>query len=258
VKSKVLHIDCIAGLTSLCEPISVIVTSPPYNIGLNYHSGSDSKPDYLAWMELVFVACRQALSDKGHFFLQVGGIATRPTIPWEVLSRALSAHFVLQNEIIWVKNISLSEKSKDSYGQFKPVPSERLLTNTHEFIFHLTKTGKEPIDRLAVGVPLKYKSNIKRFGHTQDLRCRGNSWFIPYETIQSKADRHNHPAVFPTALPEMCIKLTGVPKDSLVVDPFVGTGTTLVACGRLGMRGIGFDISSEYCKIAENRLKENK
>ena len=261
MQQRIIHTDCIAGLTNLQEPISVIVTSPPYNIGLKYHGGRDDKTDYLAWMESVFIACEKVLSDKGHFFLQVGGIASRPLIPWEVLSRALAIGFVLQNEIVWIKSISISDQSEDSYGHFKPVPGKRLLTGTHEFIFHLTKTGNEPVDRLAVGVPLKYKSNLIRHdksceGPRPDVRCRGNSWFIPYETIQSKADRRNHPAVFPTALPEMCIKLAGVPKGSLIVDPFLGTGTTLVACRRLGMRGIGFDISGEYCKIAEARIIE--
>lgn len=83
------------------------------------------------------------------------------------------------------------------------------------------------------------------------MRCRGNVWFIPYDTIKSKSDRNNHPAIFPIALPEMCIKLSGANKESLIVDPFMGTGTTLIACKKLGINGIGFDISEEYCKIAK-------
>ena len=255
----VRQIDCLVGLNDLAErSVSAIVTSPPYNIGLAYRTSDDKKDDYLPWMKAVSVASRRVLSDSGHFFLQVGGIATRPLIPWEVLSQALIAGFVLQNEIVWVKNISLSDRAEDSFGQFKPIPSERLLTNTHEFIFHLTKTGKESINRLAVGVPLKYKSNVTRFKHKEDLRCRGNVWFIPYETIQSKAERGHHPAVFPIALPEMCIKLAGIPQGSTVLDPFAGTGTTLVAGKRLGMKVLGFDISSEYCEIARKRLAEEK
>ena len=89
--------------------------------------------------------------------------------------RSLSAGFVLQNNIVWVKNISLSDRAEDSYGQFKPINSKRYLNQTHEFIFHLTKAGETPIDRLAVGVPFIYESNIKRFGHKNNLRCRGNN-----------------------------------------------------------------------------------
>jgi site-specific DNA-methyltransferase (adenine-specific) len=251
---KVIHKDCVTGLAELNSSVSVIVTSPPYNIGLHYDVSDDNKTNYLSWMESVFLACKKALLEDGHFFLQVGGIATRPLIPWEVLSRALMAGFILQNEIVWVKNISLSTRGEDSFGQFKPIPSKRLLTNTHEFIFHLTKTGRLPINRLAIGVPLKYKSNVTRFNHKEDLRCRGNVWFIPYETIQSKKER-GHPAIFPVALPEMCIKLAGISQGSLVVDPFVGTGSTLVACKNLKMQGLGFDISAKYCKIARERLK---
>lgn len=257
MNSSVIQADCIDGLNSLgAGTVSMIVTSPPYNIGLVYKGSNDKKVGYLDWMQEVFIAAKQALADSGHFFLQMGGIVTRPFIPWEVLFRAIAAGFILQNEIVWVKNISLSDKAEDSHGQFKPISSKRFLNNTHEFIFHLTKTGNVEVNRLAVGVPLKWKCNLDRFEHKKDLRCRGNVWFIPYDTIQSKEDRHNHPAVFPVALPEMCIKFSGVPSGSLVVDPFMGIGTTLIACKRLGMKGLGFDISPEYCKIAEERLKE--
>lgn len=252
---RVVCRDCIDGLNHLdAGSVSAIVTSPPYNIGVSYPNSIDRRPDYLNWMEMVFEACKRALNEQGHFFLQVGGIVTHPTIPWEVLSQAQSVGFILQNQIVWVKHISIPEKTV-AYGQFKPVNSTRFLNNTHEFIFHLTKTGNVPIDKLAVGVPLKYELNIKRFGHKKNLRCRGNVWFIPYDTIQSREDRHNHPAVFPTALPEMCIRLAGLKPASLVVDPFVGTGATLIACKNLKMRGLGFDISREFCDVAVARLK---
>src|SRR6185437_9118017 len=98
-----------------------------------------------------------------------------------------------------------------------------------------------PIDRLAIGVPFKDKSNIARRGHAQDKRCAGNVWYIPYETVKSKAQKFNRPAGFPVELPERCIRLTGRDKG-VVLDPFLGTGTTLVAAERLGWEGIGIDI----------------
>jgi site-specific DNA-methyltransferase (adenine-specific) len=250
--TKVIQTDCIAGLDSLEKgSIAAIITSPPYNIGKKYQGSDDNKDDYLIWMRSVFVACKRALADDGHFFLQVGGIPKRPLIPWEVLNEALAAGFPLQNQIVWVKSIAIEKKT---YGHFKPINSKRFLNHLYEFIFHLTDNGAAPIDRLAVGVPFVDGSNIQRFRHKENLRCQGNVWFIPYDTIQSNKERYNHPTVFPVALPEMCIKLAGIPQGSLVVDPFVGTGTTLVACKRLQMNGIGFDISPEYCKMAEDRL----
>lgn len=213
----------------------------------------------MEWMQSVFVACKQAIGEHGHFFLQVGGISKRPMFPYEVALQATLAGFIVQNDITWVKNISLSEGAEDSHGQFKPVPGDCYLNNTIEHIFHLTKTGREHLNRLATGVNFKWASNVTRFNHKSKFRCRGLAWFIPYKTIQSKSEKYHHPAIFPVELPEMCIKLSGVPKGSLVVDPFVGTGSTLIACERLGMRGVGFDISPEYCKAAECRLsKENQ
>lgn len=249
---KVIQTDCLEGMMAM-EPVSVdvIVTSPPNNIGLTYSGYSDDKADYLEWMKDVCCSCERVLKDSGHFFLQVGGIATHPTLAFEVLSQALAAGFKLQNQIIWVKNITIEDTS---YGQFKPINSSHFLNHTHEFIFHLTKTGQVPIDRLSIGTPYTHPSNLTRWNCKGDIRCRGDVWFIPYETIQSKEERYNHPAVFPVALPEMCIRLSGAPQGSLILDPFCGSGTTLVACNRLHMNGIGFDISTEYCSLIDERL----
>jgi site-specific DNA-methyltransferase (adenine-specific) len=113
------------------------------------------------------------------------------------------------------------------------------------------------LNRLAIGVPYVDKNNIQRYTK-KDLRCRGNTWFIPYETTQNKKDRpakKQHPAGFPVGLPSNCIKLHGVREDMLVFDPFVGTGTTLSACQELGVNGIGVDLDLAYCEIAVNNLK---
>ncbi len=250
VISKAVCDDCVAGLNSLPDKsVACVVTSPPYNIGLKYGTHDDNRADYPEWMKSVFVGIKRVLTNDGHFFLQVGGIATSPLIPLVLLNVALAAGFVLQNQIVWVKSITVGD---ESHGPFKPVNSDRFLNQTNEFIFHLTKEGKVPLDRLAVGVPFADKTNIARFDHEKDVRCGGNSWFIPYEPIHKAND---HPAAFPVALPEMCVKLSGIPKGSQVVDPFVGSGTTLVACEKLGMTGLGFDIDKAYVEYANRRLE---
>ena len=111
-----------------------------------------------------------------------------------------------------------------------------------------------PLDRLAIGVPYKDKSNIARRGHSRDLRCRGNTWFIPYETVQNRAAKFNHPGTFPVDLPRWCIRLHGK-HPAVVLDPFMGTGTTLVAADREAARGIGIDIDPSYVAIARERLE---
>ena len=128
------------------------------------------------------------------------------------------------------------------------------MNNVHESIFHFTHDGTVEIDRLAIGVPFKDKSNIARWKHGRDRRCAGNAWFVPYETVQSKARKFNHPAGFPAALAERCLRLHGV-DGAVVLDPFLGSGTTLVAAERLGMRGTGIEIDPVYAVTAARRLR---
>ena len=130
---------------------------------------------------------------------------------------------------------------------------QRFLHHNHEHLFHLTLSGDVKLDRLAIGVPFKDKSNIARRGHAKDLRCRGNTWFIPYDTVQSKAAKFHHPSTFPVALPRWCIRLHGR-QDALVLDPFMGTGTTVVAAELEGARGIGIELDPAYAAIAQARL----
>ncbi len=88
------------------------------------------------------------------------------------------------------------------------------------------------------------KGNVGRFAE-QDLKCGGNVWYINYETIVNK-EQKLHNDRFPVELPERCIKLSGIKKGSLVLDPFSGSGTTGVACKNLGMNYIGFEIPNKF------------
>ena len=87
----------------------------------------------------------------------------------------------------------------------------------------------------------------------EDKRDRGNTWFLPYETIQSKSERP-HPATFPVKLPEMCIKLHGMNDKTVVLDPFLGIGSTAIAALRLGVTFVGFEIDKGYVDEAVQRM----
>lgn len=256
--------DCATGLKeNVCESsIDVVVTSPPYNIGVGYSLYDDTLPRarYLAWMEEIGSAIRHILADDGSFFLNVGNKPKDQWIAWDV-AYIMRKHFVLQNVIHWIKSIAISKSDVGNYanilgdiavGHFKPIVSDRFLNDCHEYIFHFTKRGDRHLDKLAIGIPYQDKTNIGRWKSAkEDKRDRGNTWFIPYETIQNKSDRP-HPATFPVKLPEMCIKLHGSPK--IVVDPFTGIGSTAVAAMRLGISFIGFEIDQEYIDVAVSRL----
>lgn len=270
VGDQTIHVDdCVTVLAGMPEQsVDVVVTSPPYNIGLKYASYDDagSRADYLAWLTDVALLLRRVLKDDGSFFLNIAGTGSDPWIAPDA-ANAIRDVFHLQNAIIWVKSVSIGD---DTYGHFKPVNSKRFLNHTHEHVFHFTKEGKTPLDRLAAGVPFKDKSNIARWGHDEDRRCAGDVWFIPYETIRSKSQRDHHPSPFPVALPERCIRLAGLPNkvpdkpdrsttgapDFLALDPFLGIGSTLLAAQRLGVRGIGIEIDPGYADAAAWRLRE--
>ena len=253
--------DCVKGMSQLPnEHVDLVVTSPPYNLGVRYGKFSDrqDRQSYLGWCREWAAEVRRILKSNGSFFLNIGAAPSNPMLPYEIVIE-LRDLFVLQNTIHWIKSITIEDRASDirSFGHFKPISSKRFLNDCHEYIFHFTKTGRVEMDRLALGVPYQDKSNISRRSHTRgsDLRCRGNTWFIPYETIQSRAKERPHPATFPVQLAEWCIKLHGLSRVQTMLDPFLGIGNSAIAAQRCGVKKfIGFEIDQTYLAEARRRI----
>lgn len=264
---RFFHADCVEILQAL-EPASVsaVVTSPPYNLGVRYRTYDDSLPRerYLAWTGTWLAAARRALADDGSLFLNVGG---KPTDPWTAMDVAQQAreHLQLQNTIHWIKSIAIDRESAGAaaelgrdiaVGHYKPINSERFVNDCHEFIFHFTPLGRTKLDRRAIGVEYQDASNISRWQTGGgNRRCRGNAWFIPYETIQSRDNDRPHPATFPPRVPEYCFKLHGLARVSLAMDPFLGLGSTAVAAAQLGLDFIGVELDRHYLDEAILRVR---
>lgn len=256
------HLDCLDGLRSLADDsIDVVVTSPPYNLDTKYRTYRDGgrRDEYLDWSCIWGREICRVLKPAGSFFLNLGAAPSNPLLPYQVVLR-FSEFLVLQNTIHWIKSISIDLKhgSHFSRGHFKPIQSPKFLNDCQEFIFHFTKTGEVKIDRLSIGVPYQHKSNIRRWSHTQgrDRRCRGNTWFIPYKTIQSRDKQRPHPATFPVALAENCFRLHGLAPDSVALDPFLGLGSSAIAARNCGLPTfIGFEIDAYYLDLARERLR---
>ena len=310
--------DCLEWMNLQPEgSVDCIITSPPYNLDIHYGTYKDDLPrdSYLKWMLDVAKASKRILSSKGHLFLNVGYSNVDPWVAMDV-ANVFRKEFMLQNQFIWVKHILVNEQS---YGIYKPILSDRFSSLTTENIYHFTKSGDVPVDRLSIGhrnkaeghkypelySEARYIANMRRkiarkmkFKNWTDLKkrgskeqldkfeeelknilekrpfdvdkkkCIGNAWYIPYtptsklskemmvigDTGSREKSRGNHPATFPEMLPTMCIKFSGIKKDSIVYDPFVGTGTTVLAAMKLGMVGIGTDIDKEYLAFAKDRL----
>jgi site-specific DNA-methyltransferase (adenine-specific) len=252
--------DCVKGMARLPEKhVDLVVTSPPYNLGLRYGKYSDrqDRQSYLSWCEKWAAEIQRVLKPTGSFFLNIGSAPSNPMLPHEIVMR-LRENFALQNTIHWIKSIAIDDRT---FGHFKPISSKRFLNDCHEYMFHFTIDGKIDIDRLALGVPYQDKSNIARWSHTRgtDLRCRGNTWFVPYETIQSRARERPHPATFPVQLAEWCIKLHGVSRVHTMLDPFLGIGNSAVAAQRSGVKKfIGFEIDKAYLAEAKRRVETGR
>jgi site-specific DNA-methyltransferase (adenine-specific) len=246
--------------------VDVIVTSPPYNLGVRYRTYDDTIPraSYLEWTDAWITRAAGVLSPAGSLFLNVGA---KPTDPWTALdvAQAVRPHLRLQNLIHWIKSIAIEKGAAGAaaglrddlaVGHYKPINSQRFLHDCHEFIFHFTPGGATPLDRRAVGVRYQDASNIARWqGASDGIRCRGNTWFIPYETIQSREKDRPHPATFPPRLPEMCVQLHGRDRTRMVADPFMGLGSTAVACAQLGIDFVGIEMDEAYLKEAIDRVK---
>jgi site-specific DNA-methyltransferase (adenine-specific) len=259
--------NCVDVLNEMpAASIDVIVTSPPYNLGVRYNTYEDALPpeDYLQWTGEWIGAAARVLSPSGSLFLNVG---TRPSDPWTALDVAQAArpHLRLQNIIHWIKSIAIDQNQAGAaagltrdlaVGHYKPINSNRFLNDCHEFVFHFTPSATTGLDRLALGVPYQDQSNIARWASAADgVRCRGNTWFIPYETIQRRDRDRPHPATFPTKLPEQCLKLHGLSRIRAAMDPFSGLGSTAVACARLGIDFIGTDLDETYLKESVERVQ---
>jgi site-specific DNA-methyltransferase (adenine-specific) len=259
--------DCIDVFGKLPEgAVSVIVTSPPYNLGVQYRSYHDSLPreHYLEWTDAWIKGARRALAPRGSLFLNVG---VKPTDPWTAMdvARAARPHLQLQNTIHWIKSIAIDREAAGAsagldrdiaVGHYKPINSARFVNDCHEFIFHFTPDGRTPLDRRAIGVRYQDASNINRWRTGGDnRRCRGNTWFIPYETIQSRDKDRPHPATFPPRVPEYCFRLHGLARLDLAMDPFLGLGSSAVAAAQLGLDFIGVEMDEHYLAEAIDRAR---
>lgn len=246
--------------------LDVVITSPPYNLGIRYRSYADRLPrqQYLDWTGAWVAAVARCLRPDGSLFLNVGA---KPTDPWTAIDIAQAArpHLHLQNTLHWIKSIAIDRNSVGAgagldrdlaLGHYKPINSKRFVNDCHEFIFQFTPSGRVELDRLALGVPYQDPSNVARWQAAGGgLRCRGNTWFMPYDTIQNRDKDRPHPATFPPRLPEYCLRLHGLDRVKTVADPFLGLGSTAVACATLGVDFVGMEIDEGYLNEAIERTR---
>jgi DNA modification methylase len=243
------HMDAIPDGT-----VALVVTSPPYFAGKEYEEefARDGVPssylDYLAMLTDVFAECVRKLEPGGRIAVNVANLGRKPY-------RSLSADVIrileddlrllLRGELIWQKAEGASGSC--AWGSFRSAANP-VLRDLTERVVVASKgrfdRARSPRQRAAEGLPHESTMLTDDF-----LNSTLDVWSIPPES----ARRVGHPAPFPVELPEALIRLYTY-RDDLVLDPFMGSGSALVAAARLGRRYVGYDLDAEYVEIARQRV----
>ena len=248
--NEIRHVAVIGDSRSMRDvktsSVQVCVTSPPYFRKKNYETQYGSYSEYRNYLNEVWNEVYRVLSDQGLFFVNIGNSFDNQFKSFEIAHDIASRGFNFVQTVIWVK------------GHHSPVQGKKHLNHLYEYIFIFSKTSNYELERLAIGIPYKDKSNIGRWKIAkQDLRCRGDVWFINYETVQRHSEKM-HDAIFPKELPELCIKLGSKDRDDLVLDPFLGSGTTILAADSVGRHSIGYEVNRSFERIIRKKLSQVK
>lgn len=235
--------------------VALVVTSPPYFAGKQYEEELErdgvpsSYAEYLDLLEAVFDECKRKLEPGGRIAVNVANLGRKPyrSLAADVIGRLQRLGLLMRGEIIWRKGEGASGSC--AWGSFRTAANPVLRDTTERIIV----ASKGRLDRAlsqkereARGLPYVSTSTTDDFlADTLDV------WDIPPES----ARRVQHPAPFPSELPERVIRLYTY-EDDLVLDPFMGSGSTLVAAARTGRRYVGYDLDAEYVAIARSRVSE--
>lgn len=238
--------------------VALVVTSPPYFAGKEYEAalGQGHVPasylEYLQMLRDVFAECARTLEPGGRIAVNVANLGRKPY-------RSLSADVVgilqddlgllLRGEVVWVK--ARGATGSCAWGSFCS-PANPVLRDVTE---RVVIASKGRFDRALSRSQRQVKGLPSGITTTKDefMEATTDVWEIPAE----RATRVGHPAPFPVELPQRLIELYTYGED-LVLDPFIGSGTTAVAAVRTGRRYVGYDTESRYVRIAERRAEEER
>ncbi len=237
----IVHDDIVTTKAIPESSVDLIVTSPPYNVAMAYHS-HDDKGEYSLYLEWTkaWLARMYALArDDGRFCLNIpldknkGG---QQSVCADITNLAKSAGWRYHSTIIWNEgNIS----RRTAWGSWLSASAPYVIA---------------PVEVILVLYKKSWKKNPGGSRQSDIIRQEFMDWTNGLWTFKGEsAKRVGHPAPFPRELPRRCIKLFSF-VGATVLDPFLGSGTTLLACLDLKRRGIGVEKDIEYCRLARDRL----
>lgn len=222
--------------------VHLMVTSPPYNVGKDYDDDLTAD-DYRDLLRNVWRETHRVLVDGGRACINVANVGRKPYIPLNALITAdmLDIGFSMRGEIIW--NKAASAGTSCAWGSWRSA-SNPVLRDVHEYILVYCKGS------FARRKAKENKSTIER---DEFLEWTKSIWTFPAES----AKRVGHPAPYPIELPRRAIALYTF-EDDVVMDPFMGSGTTAVAAERVNRRWVGYETSEEYANLARQRIETER
>lgn len=220
--------------------VALAFTSPPYNVGKDYDDNMTLE-EYLDLIKRVGRDVYRVLKPGGRYVINIANLGRKPYIPLHSYFYQVHSQigFLPMGEIIWQKGKGASGSC--AWGSWKSAKSPRL-RDLHEYLLVFAKQG--------FSRPDKGESDLSA---EEFMESTLSVWQVQPES----AKKVGHPAPFPVELAKRVIKLYSY-VDDVILDPFLGSGTTCVAAKENGRHYVGFDISPEYCRIAEERIAKAK
>ncbi len=221
------------------KSVHLMVTSPPYNVGKQYDENL-TLDEYRGLLRRVFRETYRVLVPGGRACVNVANLGRRPYLPLHrfIIEDMTEIGFLMRGEIIWNKAGSASPST--AWGSWLSA-SNPTLRDIHEYILVFSK---QRFDRKSLG---ERKSTLTQ---QEFMEYTKSVWTFGAES----ARKIGHPAPFPLELPRRLIKLYTFEGD-VILDPFVGSGTTSIAALELGRNYVGYDIERDYVKLATRRMK---
>lgn len=222
--------------------LHLMITSPPYNVSKEYDNDL-SLNEYLNLLKNCFTETYRVLVDGGRACINIANIGRKPYIPLSdyVSKIMIEIGFNMRGEIIW--NKSAGAGISTAWGSFQSA-SNPILRDVHEYILIFSK-GNYKRER---------DKNEKEFRHDNITKEEFIEWTKSVWTMNTEsAKRIGHPAPFPEELPNRLIKLFSFTND-IVIDPFMGSGTTAIAAIKNNRNFVGYEINKEYINLANNRI----
>ncbi|TXT64484.1 MAG: Methyltransferase [Promethearchaeota archaeon] len=221
--------------------VHLMITSPPYNVSKEYDDDL-TLTEYLTMLKNVFQETWRVLVPGGRVAINIANIGRKPYIPLHayIIEIMHSIGFHMRGEIIWNKGASAGISC--AWGSFASA-SNPCIRDVHEYILVFSKLTN------------KLEKGEKKTSITNEdfVKCSKSVW----QFSAASAKRVGHPAPFPEELPKRLIEFYSYIGD-VILDPFVGSGTTAIAAYQLKRNYIGYDIAEEYVKLANKRLLEYK